>query len=70
MKAIKKEGNYRLYKIDNNYELWFGIYTTDILSDKGVKVGYVSNPDNFEDAIDTAKEEMDYMMAEFFRTGK
>jgi len=64
IEPIKVEDNYRLYKIDNHYELWMGVYTTDKYSETGVLVGYVSNPDNFEDAIDTAKEELAYLMAE------
>lgn len=64
MKAIKVEGNYRLYKVEGNYELWFGTYTLDTASEKGVRVGYVSDPENFEDAVDVAKEELAYMMDE------
>jgi len=64
MQAIKKEKNFRLYKIENHFELWLGVYTTDKYSDKGVRLGYVSNPQNFEEAIDTAKEELAYLEAE------
>jgi hypothetical protein len=64
MRAIKVEGDYRLYKIGNSYELWLGTYTLDKYSDKGSMVGYVSDPENFKYAIDVAKEELAYMMDE------
>jgi hypothetical protein len=62
MKAIKKSENFRLYKIENHFELWLGNYTTDKYSDKGVRLGYVSNPENWEEALENAKEEIACLM--------
>lgn len=62
MRAIKREGNYRLYRVDGMYELWSGVIGKEL----SYRAGYVSNPDNFEEAIYAAQEEMHYMMAEAF----
>jgi hypothetical protein len=62
MKAIKKSENFRLYKIENHFELWLGIYTTEKYSDKGVRLGYVSSPENWEEALENAKEEIACLM--------
>jgi hypothetical protein len=56
MKALRKLDNYRMYKVDGYYELWFGKYND------GVRVGYVSNPDNFLMACHEA--EMEFMALE------
>ena len=56
MKAIKKLDNYRMYRIDGHYELWYGKFND------GVRVGYVSNPDNFLMACHEA--EMEFMALE------
>ena len=63
MKALRKQDNYRMYKVGDYYELWHGKYNTetDVLKkvDIGVRVGYVSNPDNFLTAVHEA--EMEFM---------
>lgn len=51
MRAIRKQDNYRMYKVDGYYELWYGKFAT------GVRVGYVSNPDNFLMACHEAEME-------------
>jgi hypothetical protein len=56
MKAIKKEGHYRLYKVGVLYELWFGTYN------KGALMGYVTNVENWDIALFNAKEEMTTLM--------
>ena len=58
MKAIKKDGQYRLYKINNSYELWFGTYI------KGALIGYVSNAENWDEALFNAQEEIAALMSE------
>jgi hypothetical protein len=60
MKAIKKQGNYRLYRIDGHLELWSGVFGGEY----SYRAGYVTDADNFEYAIEVAKEEMRYLMAE------
>jgi hypothetical protein len=57
MKAIKKEGEYRLYKINNAFELWLGTYN------KGAFIGYVSNVENWDEALFNAKEEVAALMS-------
>lgn len=59
MKALRKLDNYRMYRIDNHYELWHGKYNAEQEAGVGVRVGYVSNPDNFEMACHEA--EMEFM---------
>ena len=56
MKAIKKDGYYRLYKTADGYELWIGRY-----GDTGARLGYVADPENWEYALDMAKEEIRYL---------
>lgn len=51
MKALRKLDNYRMYKINDHYELWHGKYGA------GVRVGYVSNPANFLMACHEAEME-------------
>ena len=57
MKALRKLDNYRMYKIENHYELWHGKYNAEQEAGVGVRVGYVSNPDNFEMACHEAEME-------------
>lgn len=64
MKAIKKSGNYRLYRVDGHLELWLGTRSNTGDYSTGVIVGYVSDAENFEYAVDMAREEMRYLMAE------
>lgn len=55
---------YRLYRIGREL-IWAADYTFTVGKRKvAVPVGYVSNPDNFEYAIDAAEEEMRCLMAE------
>jgi hypothetical protein len=49
-----------MYKIQGHYELWRGRMS----SKNGYRAGYVSNPDNMQEAINAAEEEMRYLMAE------
>lgn len=49
MRALRKLDNYRMYRVDDYLELWHGKYG------EGVRVGYVSNPDNFEMACHEAE---------------
>ena len=58
MKAIKKDGEYRLYKVGAFYELWFGTYTN------GSLIGYVSDLENWDLALFNAKEEVAALMSE------
>ena len=60
VRSIKKQGNYRLYSVENHYELWVGTYE----GKNSYRAGYVANPENFEYAIDVAEEEMRYLRAE------
>jgi NADH pyrophosphatase NudC (nudix superfamily) len=60
MRAIKKKGNYRLYRVENHLELWSGTYK----GKNSYLAGYVANAENFEYAIDVAEENMRYLMAE------
>lgn len=60
MKAIKKQGNYRLYKVENHLELWHGTYQ----GKNSYCAGYVEDAENFEYAIDVAEEEMRCLMEE------
>ncbi len=62
MRALRKQDNYRMYKIDGHYELWHGKYNADQSVGTGVRVGYVSNPDNFLMACHEA--EMEFMALE------
>ena len=57
---VKKAGRYKLYKIQGQYELWRGRMTAK----HAYRAGYVSNPDNMQEAIEAAEEEMRYLMAE------
>jgi len=57
---VKKSGRYKLYKIQGQYELWRGRMTAK----NAYRAGYVSNPDNIQEAIDAAEEEMRCLMAE------
>ena len=57
---VKKAGSYKLYKIQGHYELWRGRMTAK----HAYRAGYVSNPDNMQEAINAAEEEMRYLMAE------
>lgn len=57
---VKKSGKYSLYKIQGHYELW----ALTMEHEYGYRAGYVSNPDNMQDAIYAAQEEMRYLMAE------
>lgn len=63
MRAIRSKDGYKMYRIDGHLEMWFG-NTTD-----GVRVGYVSDADNFEYAVEVAKEEADCLMEEYLRFG-
>ncbi len=57
---VKKAGKYKMYKVQGHYELWHGRMT----SKNGYRAGFVSNPDNMQEAIEAAEEEMRYLMAE------
>lgn len=57
---VKKMDGYKLYKIQGHYELWRGRMTAK----NAYRAGFVSNPDNMQDAIYAAQEEMRYLMAE------
>jgi hypothetical protein len=55
---------YRLYRISREL-IWAADYSCTVGKRKvAIPVGYVSNPDNFEYAIDAAEEEMRCLMAE------
>jgi hypothetical protein len=62
---LVQEGDfYRLYRISREL-IWAADYSFTVGKRKvAVAVGYVSNPDNFEIAIDAAEEEMRCLMAE------
>jgi hypothetical protein len=60
VRSIKKQGKYRLYSVENHYELWVGTYE----GKDSYRAGYVSDPENFEYAIDVAEEEMRCLMAQ------
>jgi hypothetical protein len=60
MRAIKKQGEYRLYRVENHLELWKGVFGGEY----SYRAGYVANAENFEYAIDVAEEEMRCLMAE------
>ena len=62
MKALKKQGKYRLYLVAGGYELWAGIYGAK----NSYMAGYVSDPANFSYAVAEAQEEMNYLMMEAF----
>jgi hypothetical protein len=73
-KCVRKENNYRAYKEGSVFALYMVakemIWNADNTDFKigtrleAVKVGYFTQIENFEDAVDTAKEELAYMMAE------
>jgi len=73
-KCYGKEGSYRAYKEGNMFALYIVakemIWNADNTDYKvgtrleAVKVGYFSQIENFGMAVDSAKEEMAYMMAE------
>jgi hypothetical protein len=60
MRAIKKQGEYRLYLVENHLELWFGVFGGKY----SYCAGYVTDAENFEYAIDVAEEEMRCLRAE------
>ena len=60
MRSIKKQGEYRLYRVENHLELWRGVYEGKY----SYRAGYVADAENFEHAIDVAEEEMRCLMAE------
>lgn len=60
MRAIKKHGEYRLYRIENHYQLWYGKYEGKY----AYLAGYVMHPENFLHAVDVAEEEMRCLRAE------
>lgn len=72
-KVVRKNKEYRLvvegdfyclYRISREL-IWAADYSFTVGKRKvAVAVGYVSNPDNFEIAIDAAEEEMRCLMAE------
>jgi hypothetical protein len=57
---VKKASGYKMYKVQGHYELWRGRMS----SKNGYRAGYVSNPDNMQEAIYAAQEEMRCLMAE------
>jgi hypothetical protein len=59
-KAIKKAKGYSLYKTEDGYELWRG----NMAGKWSFRAGYVSDPENFDMAVDAAEEEMRCLMAE------
>lgn len=73
-KCVRKEDNYRAYKEEGIYALYIVakefIWNEDFTSFKkgtrleAVKVGYFTSLDNFEEAVDRAKEETAYLMSE------
>jgi hypothetical protein len=73
-KCYRKENNYRAYKDGNMFALYSVckelIWNSDNTDYKvgtrleAVKVGYFANIENFEMAVDTAKEELAYLMLE------
>jgi hypothetical protein len=73
-KCVAKKDNYRAFKDGGIYALYSVakelIWNDDITDYKvgtrleAVKVGYFTKLENFEMAIDTAKEELAYLMAE------
>lgn len=73
-KCVAKEGNYRAFKDGGIYALYMVakelIWNDDNTDYKvgtrleAVKVGYFTKIENFGNAIDTAKEELAYLMAE------
>jgi len=56
---IKRSG-YNLYRIQGVWELWKGA----IEHAYAYRAGYVSNPENFDMAVDAAEEEIRCLMAE------
>jgi len=62
---LVQEGNlFRLYHISREL-IWGPDYSCKVGKRKvAVPVGYVSNPENFEYAVDAAEEEMRCLMAE------
>jgi hypothetical protein len=60
MRALKKQGNYRLYLVDGMNELWFGVYGKK----NSYMAGYVANPENMDYAVYVAEEEMTSLMME------
>ena len=65
MKAIKKQGKYRMYRVQDMYELWTGKYNAQQEAGVGVRVGYVSNPENFEMACHEAELEFKQLEREW-----
>jgi hypothetical protein len=73
-KCVRKENNFRAYKDGGMFALYMVakemIWNADNTDYKvgtrleAVKVGYFTKIENFEDAVDTAKEELAYLMAE------
>jgi hypothetical protein len=73
-KCVAKEGNYRAFKDGGIYALYIVgkelIWNDDITDYKvgtrleAVKVGYFTKIENFEYAVDVAKEESAYLMTE------
>lgn len=62
-KLIKQGQGYYLYKTADGFkELWKG----KMGSAYGYRAGYVMDSDNFDVAVDAAKEEMASFMAEAF----
>ncbi|CAB4173765.1 hypothetical protein UFOVP968_7 [uncultured Caudovirales phage] len=54
---IKKQGEYRLYRVSNHLELWFGLYS-DSISFDGQFIGIVTDAENFDLAVFNAEEEL------------
>jgi len=59
-KLIAKSENYRLYTVDGMHELWYG----NIAGKFSFKLGYVSDPENFFEAVSNAREEIASLMVE------
>lgn len=65
MRAVKKLDNYRMYKIGEHYELWHGKFNDTQEVGIGVRVGYVFDPERFEDACHEAEMEFRALARDF-----
>lgn len=64
MKALKKQGEYRLYRVNGHLEIWCGVYNEEQSYLKGVRVGGLMYIENFEYAVEVAKDEVRCLIAE------
>jgi hypothetical protein len=62
MRALRSKDGYKMYRINGSLEMWFGNANDP---DNSCRVGYVANADNFEHAVEVAKEDAYYLMKEY-----